>query len=163
MQLLQSMMSSMYGGDYTSYFDQFGSYYSAMDVWQEMLPGEDGEPISDLVKTQYDMLYGHWPENYDEVVLFVDKNNEISDLVMYAMGLKTESEMEDAMNAAMNQEQVDTTQESWTYEDLCSRTFSSSSPMRPTAATRPPARIPTSRPPTPAWITSTAPTTSARR
>ena len=79
-------MSSMYGGDYTSYFDQFGSYYSAMDVWQEMLPGEDGEPISDLVKTQYDMLYGHWPENYDEVVLFVDKNNEISDLVMYAMG-----------------------------------------------------------------------------
>ena len=81
-----------------------------------MLPGEDGEPISDLVKTQYDMLYGHWPENYDEVVLFVDKNNEISDLVMYAMGLKTESEMEDAMNAAMNQEQVDTTQESWTYE-----------------------------------------------
>ena len=123
MQLLQSMMSSMYGGDYTSYFDQFGSYYSAMDVWQEMLPGEDGEPISDLVKTQYDMLYGHWPENYDEVVLFVDKNNEISDLVMYAMGLKTESEMEDAMNAAMNQEQVDTTQESWTYEDLCSRTF----------------------------------------
>ena len=68
-------------------------------------------------------LYGHWPENYDEVVLFVDKNNEISDLVMYAMGLKTESEMEDAMNAAMNQEQVDTTQESWTYEDLCSRTF----------------------------------------
>ena len=123
MELLQNMMSSMYGGDYSSYFSQFGSYYSAMDVWQEMLPGEDGEPISDLVKTQYDMLYGHWPENYDEVVLFVDKNNEISDLVMYAMGLKTESEMEDAMNAAMNQEQVDTTQESWTYEDLCSRTF----------------------------------------
>ena len=123
MQLLQSMMSSMYGGDYTSYFDQFGSYYSAMDVWQEMLPGEDGEPVSDLVKTQYDMLYGHWPENYDEVVLFVDKNNEISDLVMYAMGLKTEAEMSDAMNAAMNQEQVDTEQESWTYEDLCSRTF----------------------------------------
>ena len=123
MQLLQSMMSSMYGGDYTSYFDQFGSYYSAMDVWQEMLPGEDGETVSDLVKTQYDMLYGHWPENYDEVVLFVDKNNEISDLVMYAMGLKTEAEMEDAMNAAMNQEQVDTAQESWTYEDLCSRTF----------------------------------------
>ena len=123
MELLQNMMSSMYGGDYSSYFSQFGSYYSAMDVWQEMLPGEDGASVSDLVKSQYDMLYGRWPENYDEVVLFVDKNNEISDLVMYAMGLKTESEMEDAMNAAMNQEQVDTTQESWTYEDLCSRTF----------------------------------------
>ena len=123
MQLLQNMMSSMYGGDYSSYFSQFGSYYSAMDVWQEMLPGQDGETVSDLVKTQYDMLYGHWPENYDEVVLFVDKNNEISDLVMYAMGLKTEAQMEDAMNAAMNQEQVDTTQESWSYEDLCSRTF----------------------------------------
>lgn len=59
------------------------------------------------MKSQYDVLYGRWPESYDEVVLVVGENNEISDLVMYAMGLKTEQEMTDAMQAAMNQETIE--------------------------------------------------------
>ena len=123
MELLQNMMSSMYGGDYSSYFSQFGSYYSAMDVWEELLPGEDGTGISPLLKSQYDVLYGRWPEAYDEVILVVSENNEISDLVMYAMGLKTEQEMTDAMQAAMNQETIERTDASWSYEELCGHTF----------------------------------------
>ncbi len=123
MELLQNMMSSMYGGDYSSYFSQFGSYYSAMDVWEELLPDEDGTGISPLLKSQYDVLYGRWPESYDEVVLVVGENNEISDLVMYAMGLKTEQEMTDAMQAAMNQETIEKTDASWSYEELCGHTF----------------------------------------
>lgn len=123
MDLLQNMMSSMYGGDYSSYFSQFGSYYSAMDVWEELLPDEDGTGISPLLKSQYDVLYGRWPESYDEVVLVVGENNEISDLVMYAMGLKTEQEMTDAMQAAMNQETIEKSDASWSYEELCGHTF----------------------------------------
>lgn len=123
MELLQNMMSSMYGGDYSSYFSQFGSYYSAMDVWEELLPDEDGTGISPLLKSQYDVLYGRWPESYDEVVLVVGENNEISDLVMYAMGLKTEQEMTDAMQAAMNQETIEKSDASWSYEELCGHTF----------------------------------------
>ncbi len=123
MELLQNVMSSMYGGDYSALFSRFGSYYTMMDVWEEMLAGTDGEPVSELVRSQYDVLYGDWPQSYDEVVLVVTENNEISDLVMYAMGLRTESEMEQAMQDAMDEKQVDVNEDSWSYEDLCGRTF----------------------------------------
>ena len=59
MELMQNMMSSLYGGDYSAYFSRFGSYYSGMDVWEELLPGENGESVSPLVRSQYDVLYGH--------------------------------------------------------------------------------------------------------
>ena len=123
MELMQNMMSSLYGGDYSAYFSRFGSFYSSMDVWEELLPGEDGESVSPLVQSQYDVLYGHWPQSYDEVVLVVSKNDEISDLVMYAMGLKTEAEMNAAMQDAMDEKEVSTEAMSWSYEELCGRTF----------------------------------------
>ncbi len=123
MELMQNMMSSLYGGDYSAYFSRFGGYYTAMDVWEELLPGENGESVSPLVQSQYDVLYGHWPERYDEVVLVVSRSSEISDLVMYAMGLKTEAEMNAAIQDAMNEVEVSTKAMSWSYEELCGRTF----------------------------------------
>ncbi|MDD6937267.1 MAG: ABC transporter ATP-binding protein/permease [Clostridiales bacterium] len=122
-ELLEGVMSSMYGGDYSSYFSSMGNFYSSFNVWQEMLSGKDGALINDTVKSQYDMVYGHWPENYDEVVLVVDKNNEISDLTLYALGLKSQKDMAQVMMSSLNREQVDSEQESWSYEDLCGRTF----------------------------------------
>lgn len=123
MELMQNMMSSLYGGDYSMIFSRFGDYATGMDVWEELLPGEDGQNISPLVESQYDVLYGRWPESYDEVVLVVSPNDEISDLVMYAMGLKTEDEMQQAMRDAMNEVEVSTEASSWTYEELCEKTF----------------------------------------
>ena len=122
-ELLEGVMSSMYGGDYSSYFSSMDNFYSSFNVWQEMLSGKDGALINDTVKSQYDMVYGHWPENYDEVVLVVDKNNEISDLTLYALGLKSQKDMAQVMMSSLNREQVDSEQESWSYEDLCGRTF----------------------------------------
>ena len=119
-ELLQSAMGQTFGGDYSAYFDTFGSAYSAMDAWQEMLPGENGEVISPLLKAQYDILYGRWPEKYDEVVLVVDKNNEVSDLVLYALGLKSNSDLADDMQTFMDQENLNAELESWSYEDICS-------------------------------------------
>ena len=48
--LLQDAMSATYGGDYSSFFSTYGSFYSAMDVWQELLPGANGEPINALLE-----------------------------------------------------------------------------------------------------------------
>lgn len=121
--LLETAMSETFGGDYSSYFSTFGQMYSVMDVWQEMLPGENGEAVNPMVKSQYDVLYGKWPEKYDEVVLVVDKNNEVSDLVLYALGLKSNSTLAEDMQAFMDQENLITEVESWSYEDICSRSF----------------------------------------
>ncbi|EKC75471.1 ABC transporter ATP-binding protein, partial [human gut metagenome] len=45
-ELLQNVMKSMYGGDYSSYFDSMGGFYSGFNVWQELLSGEDGALVS---------------------------------------------------------------------------------------------------------------------
>ena len=118
-QLIQSAMGATFGGDYSSYFDTFGSYYSIADAWQEMLPGEHGELINPLLMQQYDLVYGHWPEKYDEVVLVVNKNNEVSDLVLYALGLKSNSSLADDMQTFIDQENLNTAVESWSYEEIC--------------------------------------------
>ena len=122
-QLLQTAMSSMYGGDYSAFFNTYGSYYSAVNIWEEMLPGENGEPISPFLKSQYDVLYGKWPERYDEAVLFVNENNEISDLVLYALGLKATSSITEDMQSFISQETVESKVESWSYEEICSKSF----------------------------------------
>lgn len=120
MGILTQAMSDMYGGDYSSYFGTFGSYYSMADVWQEMLPDVNGNGINPLLKDMYDVIYGRWPENYDEVVLIVNGENEVSDLVLYALGLKSNSHIADDMEAFMNQTTVEASVESWSYEDICS-------------------------------------------
>lgn len=121
--LLNDMMSSVYGGDYSSYFNTMGDFYSSFEVWQEMLPGEGGSLIDDTLMGQYDVIYGSWPQNYDEVVLIVDKNNEVSDLVLYSLGLRTEEQMAEGFETSMSGETLDAEVESWSYEELCGLTF----------------------------------------
>ena len=122
-ELMQNAMSSTFGGDYSAFFSTYGQMYSVMDAWQEILPGEGGELISPIMEEQYDLLYGSWPKNYDEVVLVVDTNNEVSDLVLYALGLKSQQTLSDDMQVFMAQEDLRTEVESWSYEDICNMNF----------------------------------------
>ncbi len=96
---------------------------SGMEVWEEILPGEDGELVNGILDEQYDMLYGHWPQAYNEIVLLVNERNEISDVALYALGLKTEKEMLDNTTAQMKGEEIEITDESWTYEEICNKEF----------------------------------------
>ena len=123
MTMLQDAMSAMYGGDYSSYFANMGAMYERMDVWEELLPGNDGAVVGEQVKSQYDLLYGKWPERYDEVILFVDRNNEISDLMLYALGLLSSDHMTESLNSAMEGQTLDAQQRSWSYEELCGMDF----------------------------------------
>jgi len=122
-ELLEKTMTDTYGGNYSSFFSTYGAMYSVANVWQEMLPGENGEAINPLLKEQYDVLYGRWPEKYDEVVLVVDGNNEISDMVLYALGLKSNSKISEEMQAFMEQKTVEAEAESWSYEEICNKSF----------------------------------------
>ena len=123
-QIMQTAMSASFGGDYSSYFSSYGQMFSNLDVWQELLPGEqDDQLVNPLLSQQYDVLYGHWPEAYDQVVLIVDENNEISDLVLYSLGLKPNNTIAESMEQLMAAEAMETFQESWSYEDICQMTF----------------------------------------
>ena len=93
-------------------------------VWEELLPGKNGEVINPLVKEEYDLLHGKWPEAYNEVLLAVDENNAISDLALYAIGLRTEAEIMRALAAASAGQIIDRSLlRSYTYEELCDLEF----------------------------------------
>ncbi len=123
MAMMQQAMTGMFGGDYSSYFDNMGQMYERMDVWNELLPEADGTGVAESTKEQYDVLYGRWPENYDEIVIFVDGRNEISDLMLYALGFISSDDMNETMKAMMNGEPVEAETMSWSYEELCDTGF----------------------------------------
>ena len=97
--------------------------FKGMDVWEELLPGEDGSLTAEMEKQQYELLAGHWPTAYNELMLIVDENNEISDMCLYALGLKTRQEMAAITLAAMNQEEIEVSEQSWTYDEILAMTF----------------------------------------
>ncbi len=93
-------------------------------VWQEMLPGDNGKVVNDVLKNQYDVIYGEWPNNYDEIVLVVDENNEIDDLTLYALGLESETYMENIIKAALEGAELEVEKDkSWTFEEICNMEF----------------------------------------
>ena len=92
-------------------------------VWQEMLPGENGRLVSELLGKQYDVIYGSWPTEYNEIVLVVDENNELDDMTLYALGLKSAEEMDYLMEAAVNGTHIEVENQSWSYEEICAMEF----------------------------------------
>ena len=63
------------------------SAFVSTDVFSEMFDSEE------MNKQMYDLVAGSWPTKYNEVVLVVDENNEISDFTLYALGLKDSDEL----------------------------------------------------------------------
>lgn len=92
-------------------------YSSGLKVWEEMLGNQE------LLDSQYDVISGQWPTDYHEVVLIVDEHNEISDMVMYALGLLDSKEIDKIMKAAQNGEVYESKQASYTYDEIMARTY----------------------------------------
>ena len=88
-------------------------------LWEEMLSGTDGSAINSMLKEQYDVIYGDWPNDYNEVVVVVNKNNEIDDLSLYALGFMSEEDIDKIIDAAKNGEELPYDGRSWSYEDIC--------------------------------------------
>ncbi|MBQ7050102.1 MAG: ABC transporter ATP-binding protein/permease [Firmicutes bacterium] len=97
-------------------------------LWQEMLPGEDGKLVNELLEKQYDVIYGSWPTEYNEIVLVVDEHNEIDDMTLYALGLKSKDEIDKLANAAFSKTDVEVDDTTWTYEEICDMEFRTMAP-----------------------------------
>ena len=123
-QLMQDAMSATFGGDYSAFFSSsYSQLYSVMDAWSEIRPGASGELVDPQIVDSYDLLYGHWPQKYDEAVLMIDQNNEVSDLVLYAIGLKSTATLSDDMQMFLSEQDLRTEIEAWSYEDVCKMSF----------------------------------------
>ncbi len=120
---LGSQMSGLaaQSSNMTGVSSMLGMGYSG--TWQEMLPGLDGEAINPIIKKQYDLVYGRWAEAYNEVVIVLDQNNEIADMTLYALGLKSEDDINSIAEAAVNRESIEYSTTSWSYEDVCNTEY----------------------------------------
>ncbi len=92
--------------------------FGTTDVWRELIDNKD------LLLSQYDILAGKMPENHNEVVLIVDKNNEISDYALYALGLQDQSELKEMITSIQNGEEVQKKEvTSYTYDELLNLSY----------------------------------------
>ena len=97
------------------------SMMGSTDAWSEMIDNEE------LIKSQYDILKGRLPQEYNEVVLVVDKDDMISEYSLYALGLIDISQLQKVF-AQMQmgnvpEENLNDEQVSFTYDELLNQSF----------------------------------------
>ena len=107
-QNMQNAMTMMTGSD------------GGAENFEEMMVGVDST-ISSVVTDSYDLLYGAWPEAYNEVVLVLDEQNSIPTDTLYQLGLLTGDEYEEIRTQIEDGEEPEAFE--WDYADACDRTF----------------------------------------
>lgn len=99
----------------TSVYDSMGlshmsemnkMYESSMSMgmfsmWRELISKEE------ILNSQYEVLAGHMPENYNEVILVVNKYNQVTDYTLYSLGILDDSELSDAVQRTIDGETVE--------------------------------------------------------
>ena len=121
---LSAALSTETGSTGGSMTTVMASRLGAMNQWSEILPGTDGELISDLVYDQYDLLAGSWPTKANEVILILDSSNEVTDIAFYALGLMSDEEVNDIMSAVINGEEIETSSgKKVSYDDILGTSF----------------------------------------
>lgn len=87
-------MKEIFGNnDVGELIDQLGSYAEIMSIWDEMIDNRD------VLQQQYELVgeKSRWPDSYDEVVLVVDEKNQLNDFSLFALGLKSDKQIMDAL------------------------------------------------------------------
>lgn len=91
---------------------------SRANVFEELLSNE-------ITADQYDTVAGRLPESYDEAVIIISEHNEISNLTLYTLGLRDQSELSEMMSAVMAGEtfELEDGKNTYTYDDLMGLKF----------------------------------------
>ena len=79
----------------------------------------------DLYQDQYDVVAGTWPQRYNDIVLVLTPNGKVSDFMLYTMGLRDHSELDDMVRAFANEKEVNAPDDymTLTYDQLMGVTF----------------------------------------
>lgn len=97
--------------------NEIQSAFMSTDVFSEMFDSQE------MNEQMYDLVTGSWPDEYNEVVLVVDENNEISDFTLYALSLKDQSELSEMYQNIVNGTPFEVEQTSYDMDDLVGMKF----------------------------------------
>lgn len=87
---------------------------SASSIFNEMIDDQK------TLESQYDVLAGRWPNEYNEMILVLNNPNSINDMLVYSLGLRDNEELQDMLYKIMNDEKVENTNNpmTFTYDDF---------------------------------------------
>jgi len=101
------------GNDSSSMFGNVSMGMGEVNSWTELTENDD------LLKTQYDLVAGKYPTKYNEVVLVMDKNNQVSDYALYSLGLLDQNELKDSLSKIIAGEKIETKEVfTYTYDEI---------------------------------------------
>ena len=111
-----TMLSMMGGTDTTMMTSMSSSMGVSTSIFNQIIDSRE------MLESQYNVIEGRWPENYDEVIIILPDENSISDLLLYSLGLRDDKELEDMMAKIMKGEKVENVNSplEFTYEELMS-------------------------------------------
>lgn len=107
----QSPMSSVYA-----------SSGMALRTYAQILPSGDGL-VSRAVTSSYETTAGRWPENFDEAVLVLDENNELSYTTLYRLGFIPASEYAGIMTGIGRSEKVEIPEHRISYDEILGKEY----------------------------------------
>ena len=87
------------------------------NVWTELYQNEK------LNKQLYEVVKGRMPKKYNEVVVMVDENNQITDYVLYALGLKDQKELETLYKDVIAGKEVESKLVGYDYDEIIGLEF----------------------------------------
>jgi len=104
---------------FSSFVNSSFASYAYRSMFQEMIDNDE------LLQSQYEVLKGRWPENYDEAILVVYNETTISDYMTYSLGIRDPKELEQYVTKTMNGETVEIKNKplSFTLDDLLELRF----------------------------------------
>ncbi len=117
--VMDSLGFSMSGSTQTEMLSSMsGGTGSAYDVWTPLLSNKE------TWERDYDVVAGRMPEAWNEVVLYADKNDRISDYTLYALGLLDQADLRGMMSDALTGEKVSAADKtSYSYDELMDLEF----------------------------------------
>lgn len=95
----------------------YSSVMSNYDVFYELINNDE------LLEQQYDLVDGKWPTKYNELVLLVNDNNEITDYTLYSLGLLSQDDLKTQFNNMISGKDVEFPNVSYDKEELLGLTF----------------------------------------
>ena len=106
-----TLLSSIYSDTMVSAFSSFSSATSM---------GAFSQADFSELEENYKLLKGEFPKEYNEVLLVIPRENQISDLLIYILGFRDNKELKTLIGEVMNNEEVsiDNTPMTLTYDDL---------------------------------------------
>lgn len=111
-----SVMENMYGMS-VSGDGMMSAGMQNTSVWSRLFDNRQ------MLDEQYDLIAGSWADNYNEVMLVLDENNEIDDYTLYSLGFKDPAEVKKIFKNVIAGNSYETEETQYTYDEVLDKKF----------------------------------------